>query len=284
MATAIPGRIPQRIKRRWELVVDQLVWFGNFLIFMVKAVVAVPQVLKNWSQEVWRLLAEIAFGDGLLAAVAGTVGVIFALTAFVGLSIGLEGYQGLQVIGLAPLTGFVSAFANTREIAPLITAFGIGAQLGCRFTAQLGAMRITEEIDALEVMAVPSLAYLVTTRMIAALLAILPLYLLGLFGSYLATQLTVTVLQGQSVGTYLHYFHLFLTVKDVLLSCLKVVIFAVIIVFIHCYYGYNAKGGPEGVGRAAGRAIRADIVTIAFTDMLLTLLFWGTSTSFRVGG
>jgi phospholipid/cholesterol/gamma-HCH transport system permease protein len=274
----------QRLRRRWDLVVDQLVWFGNLLVFMVKAVVAIPQVLKNWSHEVWRLLAEIAFGDGLLAAVAGTVGVIFALTAFVGLSIGLEGYQGLQVIGLAPLTGFVSAFANTREIAPLITAFGIGAQLGCRFTAQLGAMRITEEIDALEVMAVPSLAYLVTTRMIAALLAILPLYLLGLFGSYLATQLTVTVLQGQSVGTYLHYFHLFLTAKDVLLSCLKVIIFAVIIVIIHCYYGYNASGGPEGVGRAAGRAIRADIVTVAFTDMLLTMLFWGTSTSFRVGG
>jgi phospholipid/cholesterol/gamma-HCH transport system permease protein len=274
----------QRLRRRWDLIVDQLVWFGNLLIFMVKAVVAIPQVLKNWSHEVWRLLAEIAFGDGLLAAVAGTVGVIFALTAFVGLSIGLEGYQGLQVIGLAPLTGFVSAFANTREIAPLITAFGIGAQLGCRFTAQLGAMRITEEIDALEVMAVPSLAYLVTTRMIAALLAILPLYLLGLFGSYLATQLTVTVLQGQSVGTYLHYFHLFLTAKDVLLSCLKVIIFAVIIVIIHCYYGYNASGGPEGVGRAAGRAIRADIVTVAFTDMLLTMLFWGTSTSFRVGG
>jgi phospholipid/cholesterol/gamma-HCH transport system permease protein len=145
-------------------------------------------------------------------------------------------------------------------------------------------MRVTEEIDALEVMAVPSLPFLVTTRMIAALVATGPLYLLALSGSYLATQLTVVAVAHQGSGTYLHYFLSFLTERDIILSILKVMIFSILVTVIHCYYGYTASGGPEGVGRAAGRAIRASIVTIAFSDMLMTLLFWGTSSGIKVFG
>ncbi len=135
----------------------------------------------------------------------------FVIAAFVGITIGLEGYQGLQIIGLAPLAGYLSSYANTREIAPLITAFGLAAQMGCKFTTQLGAMRITEEIDALEVMSIRSLPYLVTTRLIAALVVVTPLYLIALSGAYLATQITVIIVAHQGSGTYAHYFHAFLT-------------------------------------------------------------------------
>ncbi|MGI8493130.1 MAG: ABC transporter permease, partial [Acidimicrobiales bacterium] len=235
-------------------------------------------------REVFRLLADVTFGGGLLKVAASTVAVSVILTAAVGVQLGLEGYQGLHIIGLAPLAGFLSAFGNTRELAPLITAFGLAAQMGCKFTAQLGAMRVTDEIDAIEVMAIPSLPYLITTRVIAALVAVVPLYLLALSGSYLASQITVTAVGHQAGGTYQHYFHLFLNTKDVFLSVLKVVVFAILVTVVHCYYGYTASGGPEGVGRAAGRAIRATIVLIAVSDMLMTILFWGTSSGVRVSG
>jgi phospholipid/cholesterol/gamma-HCH transport system permease protein len=202
----------------------------------------------------------------------------------VGITIGLEGYQGLQIIGLAPLAGYLSSYANTREIAPLITAFGLAAQMGCKFTTQLGAMRITEEIDALEVMSIRSLPYLVTTRLVAALVVVTPLYLIALSGAYLATQVTVILVAHQGSGTYAHYFHSFLTARDVFLSMTKVWVFVVLITVTHCYYGYTVAGGPEQVGRAAGRAIRASIVVIAVSDMLMTLAFWGTSSGIKFSG
>jgi phospholipid/cholesterol/gamma-HCH transport system permease protein len=265
-------------------VIGQLVWLGELVVFVGQVVASVPVVLRRHRSEVWRLLGEVTFSGGVLAVAASTVLVSAVLSAALGVQLGLEGYQGLHIIGLAPLAGFLSAFGNTRELAPLITAFGLAAQMGCRFTAQLGAMRVTEEIDALDVMAVPSLPYLITTRMIAALVAVTPLYLLALSGAYLASQLTVTAIAHQSGGTYQHYFHLFLTEKDIFLSLVKVIVFAIIITVLHCYYGYNATGGPEGVGRAAGRAIRATIALVAISDMLMTLLFWGISSGVKVSG
>jgi phospholipid/cholesterol/gamma-HCH transport system permease protein len=264
--------------------VDRVVWLGTLTVFVWQVVTAVPRVLTRHRKEVWRLLADVTFGGGILAVAASTVLVVFVLSAFIGIQIGLEGYQGLQIVGLAPLAGFLSAFGNTRELVPLITGFGLAAQMGCKFTAQLGAMRITDEIDALEVMSIPSLPYLVTTRMIAALVSVTPLYLLALSGAYLATQITVVAVSHQGGGTYQHYFHAFLTGRDIGLSLLKVVVFAILITIIHCYYGYYADGGPEGVGRAAGRAIRTSIVLIAFSDMLMTMLFWGTSSGIKVSG
>ena len=175
---------------------------------------------------------------------------------FTGTEVGLQGYAALNQIGTAAFSGFVSAYFNTREIAPLVAGIALAATVGCGFTAQLGAMRISEEVDALEVMAIPSLPFLVTTRIIAGLIAIIPLYVVGLLSSYFATRLTVTKFFGQSAGTYDHYFNLFLPPGDVLWSFGKVLVFAVVVILIHCYHGYTATGGPAGVGVAVGRAVR----------------------------
>ena len=264
--------------------VAQMVMFGDLLLFMVQAVASVPLVVRRYRKEYLRLIGEVTFGSRILAIVASTVVVAALLSAVVGVQLALEGYQALDIIGLGPLAGYLSAFANTRELTPLLTAFGLAAQMGCRFTSELGAMRVTDEIDALEVMSVPSLAYLVTTRIMAALTVAVPLYLAALAGSYLATQITVVAVGHQGAGTYQHYFHEFLTARDILLSVLKVVVFAILVTSIHCYYGYNAGGGPEGVGKSAGRAIRASVVSIAFSDMLMTILFWGTSSGIKISG
>jgi phospholipid/cholesterol/gamma-HCH transport system permease protein len=258
-------------------------FLGDMVIFTAKAIRAIPMVLRRYRAEVQRQIGELTLGTGLFITFTGTLGVVVAESLFIGIEVGVEGFQSLNIIGIAPLTGFVSAYGNTREIAPLIAAIAVASQIGCKFTSQLGAQRISEEIDALEVMAIPSIPYLVTTRIIGAFTVIIPLYLVGLFGSYLATQYTVTLFFHQSSGTYLHYFHLFLRNIDVFYSVLKVMVFTVFIAIIHTYYGYNASGGPAGVGRATARAIRATTVIIASTDVLMTMLFWGLH-GVRLGG
>ena len=248
---------------------------GGMAVFAARALAAVPGVLAKYLGEVRRHVGELTLGTGFFITFTGTLGVIFVEALFVGVEVGVEGFQGLNLLGVAPLTGFISAYGNTREIAPLIAAIAIAAQIGCKFTAQIGAQRISEEIDALESMAIPSLPYLVTTRILATFTAVIPLYLVGLFGSYIATRVTVSVFYHQSLGTYDHYFREFLHPVDILYSIIKVLVFTAFIVVVHTYYGYTAAGGPEGVGVAAARAIRTTTVLIASTDVLLTMLFWG---------
>ena len=257
---------------------------GIQMLFYVRVVRAVPRALTNYGREIMRLLAEVTLGSGALAVIGGTIGVITAMCFFVGTTVGIQGYASLDQIGAAAFAGFVSAYFNTREIAPLVAGVALAATVGCGFTAQLGAMRISEEIDALEVMAIPSLPYLVTTRVIAGLVAIIPLYIVGLMSSYFATRLTVTKMSGQSEGVYDHYFTLFLPAGDVLWSFGKVLIFAVVIIMIHCYYGYYASGGPAGVGAAVGHAIRTSIVAINVVDLLLSMAIWGTTATVRLAG
>jgi phospholipid/cholesterol/gamma-HCH transport system permease protein len=261
--------------RTYQRAVDALAMVGRQFTFYVRALAAIPRTLRRYGKDVARLVADISFGSGSLLAGGGTVGVIFAMSFVASTQVGLGGYQGLDLIGLSPITGLVAALANTREIAPVVASIALAAKVGTGFTAQLGAMRIGEEVDALESMAVPSLPYLVTTRMIAAFIAVIPLYLIGLFGSYVATGFAVVFLSGQSAGTYDYYFHLLLTPQDVLYSLAKALILAVVVTLVHCFYGYTATGGPAGVGKAAGRALRVSIVMIMLVDVLLTLTFWG---------
>ncbi len=257
---------------------------GEELSFYLRALAWAPKTLVHYKKEILRLLAEITLGTGALAVIGGTVGVIVAMTFFTGTEVGLQGYAALNQLGTAPFAGFFSAYFNTREIAPLVAGIALAATVGCGFTAQLGAMRISEEVDALEVMAIPSLPFLVTTRIIAGLIAIIPLYVLGLLSSYFATRLTVTGLFGQSTGTYDHYFWTFLPPEDVLWSFGKVVVFAIVVILIHCYHGYTATGGPAGVGVAVGRAVRTSIVAINVIDLFLSMAIWGATTTVRLAG
>jgi phospholipid/cholesterol/gamma-HCH transport system permease protein len=133
-------------------------------------------------------------------------------------------------------------------------------------------------------MAVPSLTYMVGTRIWAAIITIVPLYLAALFSSYIATQAIVTKFFTLSTGTYSHYFHLFLPPIDIFYSLIKAIVFAIAVTLIHCYYGYNATGGPAGVGVASGRAIRTSIVTVVILNLLFSILFWGAHNTVNIAG
>ena len=194
----------------------------------------------------------MAFGSGGLSVIAGTVGVIAFLSFFAGTEVGMQGYASLSQIGVSKFTAFISAYFNTREVAPLVASIALAATVGCGYTARLGAMRISEEIDALEVMGVPSMPFLVTTRMIAAFIAVIPLYIVALFASYLSPRL-ITTLHLRPVRRHLrpllqgvpaargHPLHLPQADRP-----------GGVIILIHCYYGFSARGGPAG-RRAGGR-------------------------------
>jgi len=272
------------LKQAYTKPLSSLDKMGEELGFYIRALRATPRSVTRYPKEILRLLAEVTLGSGALAVIGGTVGVITALAFFTGTEVGLQGYAALNQIGTAAFSGFVSAYFNTREISPLVAGIALAATVGCGFTAQLGAMRISEEVDALEVMAVPSLPFLVTTRILAGLIAVTPLYVVGLLSSYFATRLTVTRFFGQSPGTYDHYFSEFLPPGDVLWSFGKVLIFSVVVILIHCYHGYHATGGPAGVGVAVGRAVRTSIVAINVIDLFLSMAIWGTNTTVRLAG
>lgn len=270
------------LKRAVEAPLRSLDELGDQGWLYLRALRWVPRTLSRYKKEVVRVLTEVTFGAGGLALVGGTVIIVALLTSFTGSVVGLQVYAGLNQLGAAAFTAFISAYFNTREISPLVATIGLTATVGAGFTAQLGAMRISEEIDALEVMAVPSLPFLITTRLIAGFVAIVPLYAAGLLTSYLASRLTVSVFYGQSIGIYDHYFNLFLPPIDIFYSFLKVLVIAVLIILIHCYYGYRATGGPAGVGVAVGRAVRASLVMIFILDIAVSLALWGSTTTVKI--
>ncbi len=275
---------PSVVTRGSRAVVSAMAELGDQVSFYGKSLLGTPHALRHYPKEIMRLLAEVSFGRGALVLVAGTFGIIVFEVFAVGSVVGLVGYQGLRQVGIEPYVGFLSAYFNTREVAPLIASNALVATVGAGFTAQLGAMRISEEIDAVEVMAIPSIPYLVTTRVIAAFLAVIPLDLIALMGTYAATQFVALHYYGLTGGTYDHYFTLFLPPIDILYSCGKVLVFSVILTLICCYYGYNAHGGPAGVGVAVGRAVRLSLVLIVIADFFLSLALWGSTVTVRIAG
>lgn len=257
---------------------------GEQLLFWWEVIRNIPLTLRHYSLHIGVILAELSLGTGVFVVGGGVVGVVILLSTLTGSEVGFEGHNGLSVIGLAPLTGFISAYMNTREMAPMVAALGFAARIGCGFTSRIGAMRISEEIDALESMAIRPIPFLVTTRLLAGLVLVLPLYLIGLVGTYLATDTMVTVFFGQSHGTYQHYFQAFVSPVDVVYSAIKVLVLTSVVTLIHCYFGFTASGGPEGVGRATGRAIRTSIIAITILDIIMTLTLWGVDQQAVISG
>ncbi|GGU25726.1 MlaE family ABC transporter permease [Nocardioides albus] len=280
MATVDVVKKRSRIDRS----LDGLVQTGKDIRFYGKVLVGIPSAIKNYPREILRILSEVSFGTGALAVIGGTIGVMTGMSIFVGTVVGMQGYAALDQIGTSTLNGFISAYFNTREIAPLVAALAMSATVGAGFTAQLGAMRINEEIDAVKVMGLGTIPYLVSTRVVAGFVAIIPLYVVGLLTSYMGSRIVTVYFHGQSAGTYDHYFQLFLPPIDILLSFGKVLIFSILIILIHCRLGFYASGGPSGVGIAVGRSVRRTIVVVALLDLALSMAMWGATTTVRIAG
>nr|WP_228539219.1 ABC transporter permease [Nocardia sp. XZ_19_385] len=257
---------------------------GKHALFYGQSIGSVPRAFLHYRAETIRLIAEISMGTGALAVIGGTVVIVGFLTLAAGGTIAVQGYSSLGNIGVEALTGFFAAFINVRIAAPVISGIGLAATIGAGSTAQLGAMRVAEEIDALEVMAIRPVPFLVGTRILAGMIAIIPLYSLAVIASFVASRFATVVIYGQSAGVYDHYFSTFLIPSDILWSFGQAIIMAIAVMMIHTYYGYHAAGGPVGVGIAVGNAVRASLVTVVTVTLLMSLAIYGTSGNFHLSG
>jgi phospholipid/cholesterol/gamma-HCH transport system permease protein len=255
---------------------------GHVGWFVVQALGSIGHALRYYRTETLRLIAEIGMGTGAMAVIGGTS----AIVGFVSLSgsslVAIQGFASLGNIGVEAFTGFFAAMINVRSAAPLVSGVALAAVVGAGATAELGAMRISEEIDALEVMGIKSISYLVSTRIMAGFVVIIPLYAMAMILSFLSGQVTTTLFYGQSTGTYQHYFSTFLRPEDVFWSFVDAIIISVIVMLNHCYYGYFASGGPVGVGEAVGRAMRASLVAVALVVLFVALALYGVDPNFNL--
>ncbi|WP_225337547.1 ABC transporter permease [Mycobacterium intracellulare] len=248
---------------------------GQFLVFTAQTLWLLPLTVRRYRPQTYQAMNNLAWGRGSILVDGGVISVLIILGVAIGASVAVEAFATLNIIGFGALSGLIGGLANVREMAPLVAGIAFASQAGCRMTAEIGAMRISEEIDATEVMGLRSIPFVVGTRLIGAMICVVPGYLMTLVVSFFVSSTVIRVFHNQPGGTYDHYFVQFLSLTDIGYSLIKATVFCAAITLIHCYYGFFTSGGPVGVGRASGRAVRASLVAIMVLDFVLTVALWG---------
>jgi phospholipid/cholesterol/gamma-HCH transport system permease protein len=273
-----------RLRRTAAGVVDGWNQIGRQTQFYGETIKGIGDAFIRYKTEVARLIAQMSLGVGALAIIGGTIVIVGFLTLSAGSLIAVQAYNQLDQIGVSALAGFNSAFLNVRLVGPLVAGIGLAATIGAGATAQLGAMRISEEIDALEVMGIRSVAYLASTRVVAGVIVVIPLYCVAVLMAFIATRTGTTLVYGQSTGVYDHYFNTFLNPMDLVYSFLQAISMAIVVMLVHTYYGFNASGGPAGVGEAVGRAVRTSLIAAVFVTLFVSLALYGQSGGLNLSG
>jgi phospholipid/cholesterol/gamma-HCH transport system permease protein len=243
----------------------------------------------NIVRDVWGLRVFRFFGESLRQAgilIIGSTAVIWALVFVTGLGVcGIGGAYFNESLGTPSYAGLFAAWCNLREAVPYVFGYMMAAKVGTGIVAELGAMRISEEIDALEVMGIDSTTFLCATRLLAAWI-VLPFIYIGAIGvAYIASYIAVVQQIGYtSSGGYLLLFWQFQNPTDFLFSVIKGMSMATVIVLVACYYGYTASGGPVGVGRATAKSMVLNLVLVNLIGMFGTQIFWGANPRAPVGG
>jgi phospholipid/cholesterol/gamma-HCH transport system permease protein len=248
---------------------------------MIKFIASVLRDVVNL--RVFRFIGEALRQAGILI-VSSTL-VIWGLVFIIGLQCGIEGAYLLRAEGAPQYSGVFSAWCDLRELVPLVFGYMMAAKVGTGIVAEIGSMRISEEIDALEVMGISGVTFLCSTRLLASWLVLPFVYLSAIGWGYLASYLAVVQqVGGVSPGGYLQVFWEFQNPPDLLFSIVKAMVMASVIVLVGCYYGYTAKGGPVGVGTATAKSMVVNIVSVHIIGMLGTQVFWGANPRAPIGG
>jgi len=236
-----------------------------------------------YSGRVLRFYGESLRQAGIL--ILGSAMVIWAFVFILGLQCGLQGAYFFRAQGAPAYAGLFAAWCDLREALPYAFGYILSAKVGTGIVAELGAMRISDEIDALEVMGIPPVTFLCATRLLGAWIALPFMYLVGIGVMYSASYLSVVQQVGDvSSGGFLLIFWMFQNPGDLIFSLIKGMVMATAIVSVGCYYGYTASGGPVGVGTATAQSMAVNIVLVHIIGMLGTVIFWGSTPRAPIGG
>jgi phospholipid/cholesterol/gamma-HCH transport system permease protein len=252
--------------------------------FYGKVIVGIPRTARRYPKEVIRLVAELGTGTGALALIGGSVVIVASITFFAGAVAAAQGFESSSNIGVGSLSPLLAAFFTARLSTPLLAGVALAVTLGAATTSQIGAMRISEEIDALEVMAVPPMSYLATTRVIAGLIVITPLYVFATLAGFFADYLLLVFFYDTGAGNFAHYFFLYLHPLDIVFAYIQVVAMTLVVMLIHTYYGYTARGGPAGVGDAVGRSVRASLSGVMIVNLLIAMAIYANFNTYHLAG
>ncbi|WP_454786491.1 MlaE family ABC transporter permease [Mycobacterium antarcticum] len=261
-----------------------LTGFGQWTLFIGQVFFYLPLTIRKYSRQTLAATINMAWGRGSLIVDGGTISVLLLLGIATGASLGIEALATLNILGFGSLAGIIGGIGAVRILGPIVAGIAFMSQAGTRMTAEIGAMRISEEIDAVEAIGLRPIPFVVGTRLIGALTCVIPGYLLTIMGVFYTIETVVVLFSGEHGGTYTHYFVQFMNPIDLLYSTIKLSIYCIAVTLIHCYYGYFASGGPVGVGMASGRAVRASLVTIVVLDFTTTVLLWGLRPEFIFKG
>jgi phospholipid/cholesterol/gamma-HCH transport system permease protein len=240
-------------------------------------------VAHVYGLRVFRFFGEALRQSGIL--ILSSTLVIWGLVFIIGLQCGIEGAYFNRSVGAPAYAGVFSAWCDLRELVPYAFGYMMAAKVGTGIVAELGSMRISDEIDALEVMGINSITFLCATRLLAAWLVLPFMYIAAVGAGFFASYLAVVQQIGEvSSGGFFLIFWMFQNPPDLLYSVIKAMVMATVIVLVGCYYGYNAGGGPVGVGTATAKSMVLNIVMVHLIGMLGTQLFWGANPRAPIGG
>jgi phospholipid/cholesterol/gamma-HCH transport system permease protein len=256
---------------------DWIASFGEIAGFCARVV---GEVL---GLRVFRFFGEALRQAGIL--ILSSTLVIWGLIFIIGLQCGIEGAYFNRAAGTPAYAGVFTAWCDLRELVPYAFGYMMAAKVGTGIVAEIGSMRISDEVDALEVMGISSMTFLCATRLLAAWMVLPFMYLAGIGAGFFASYLAVVEQIGEvSSGGFFLIFWMFQNPPDLLYSVIKAMVMATAIVLVGCYYGYTASGGPVGVGTATAKSMVLNIVLVHLIGMLGTQIFWGANPRAPIGG
>jgi len=248
---------------------------GEMAAFGARAFIEIPAAMR-YAAEAIRQVGVLITGSAL---------VLLAMQFTFGLTCGNEAVYVLRGYGASSYAGVLSALCPIREATPFMFAYMVGAKVGCGYVAEIGSMRINEEIDAMESLGINPMRYLVATRLLANILVSAPIFIIGLGVFYLGEIFVILFQIGEiSQGAWESVNWSFTDAASIFYSYVKTLIMWVCIVIAALYYGYRARGGPVGVGAATAKSMVVALVLTMVLNEGFTFFFWGVNPKIPVGG